>query len=82
MRRALHAIAPALVALHLALRVLGAAEHTTFLTGTVTPTSAVVGPLYVVAYLGAVIVAPIVGAASLGELCVAYVRRRRELGGS
>lgn len=70
--------AAALVALHLAMRALGFAEHTSILAGMpVAASSILLGPLYVVVYLLAVVAAPILVLAALFERMarMRYARR-------
>jgi hypothetical protein len=69
-------VAGVLIAIHLGMRALGLAEHTSAIAGMpVSPASAILGPLYVVTYLLAVVVAPILAVASVLERGVRSLRR-------
>jgi hypothetical protein len=69
--------AVAIVAVHLAMRALGLAEHTSAIAGMpVSEASWVVAPLYVLAYLAAVVVAPILAIAGMLQIGLSVARGR------
>lgn len=80
MRRAFGALALALllVGLHATLRALGLAAHVSAIAGMpVDAWSLPIAALYVVAYLGAIVLAPILALASLVELLAQTDLRRK-----
>ena len=79
MRRASYAFALALflVLLHVSLRALGLVAHTSAIAGMpIEAWSLPIAAVYVLAYLGAVVVAPLLAIAALLELATHLVRSR------
>lgn len=73
----LFACAGILVGGHLLLRVLGCAEHVSAIAGMpIAPSSIVLGPLHLVFYLAAAILAPILMIAATAEALIDLRQRR------
>ncbi|HEY8075426.1 MAG TPA: hypothetical protein VIF62_14980 [Labilithrix sp.] len=77
MKRAAVLAAIAVIAAHVVMRAAGLAEHTSVLAGMPrSDASWVIGPLYVLVHLGAVIVAPVALLAAVADRAFAHASSR------